>query len=316
MVFFQRCVFLGTSAAVPQPGKRNVSSMFLQFTSGRFVLIDCGEGTQHQLMLSNARMNRVTSVLLTHLHGDHCFGIFGLVHSLAMGGRTEDLHIFGPRGIKELLDTVLRLTGGWNAYKLSVTELDASKTTEFSVPVGETGSVTVTACPMDHRIDALGYVITESARPMKLDMAKVKSLGISGKLIGELKSGKNITLPSGEIVESANYLTPPDLSPRTCAVLQDTADGSSALPYISRCDLLIHECTYDNSHAEKAVEFGHSTPHIAASLARKCNAKRLALTHFSPRYEDTEILAQEARSELSGSGCEVILAADFLEIKF
>jgi ribonuclease Z len=169
---------------------------------------------------------------------------------------------------------------------------------------------------MDHRIEAIGYVFKESARSMKLDMDKVKRLGISGKLIGELKSGRSVTLPNNVIIDSADFLIPSELVSRSCAVLQDTADGSSALPYLENCDLLVHECTYENAHIEKALEFGHSTPRIAASLAKQCRAKRLALTHFSPRYEDTEILAQEARSELSGCSCEVILAADFLEIKF
>lgn len=316
MVFFQRLLFLGTSAAVPQPGKRNVSSILLQFTNGRFLLVDCGEGTQHQLMLSNARMNRITSILITHLHGDHCFGVFGLLHTLNMGGRVDDLYIYGPRGIREMIDTVMRLSGGWHGYPVHILELDTESVTQLEIPIGDSEKLQVTACPMSHRIDTVGFVFRESRRPAKLDAEKARLMGVSGHQLGDLKSGKDVRLHNGTVIMSSDCLIESEHEARICAVLQDTSDGSAAIPYLENCDLLVHECTYDNSQCSKAHEFGHATPDIAASLAVRCKARRLALTHFSPRFETTESLGEEAKLALAGHECEVILATDFLEIKF
>jgi len=236
--------------------------------------------------------------------------------TLGMGGRTEDLYIYGPIGLKELVDTVLRLTGRLDSYAVHIIELDASSLTELDIPIGQKDSLKVVACPMDHRIDTLGYIFKESPYPPKLNVEKLRSLGVDQRFFGALKSGQDVVLPDGRVIQS-NKCFQADLQiSQICAVLQDTADGSSALPFINNCSLLVHECTYDNSQHEKAIQFGHATPEIAARLAKASNAKRLALTHFSARYESTALLGEEALSTLEGCDCEVILATDFLEVKF
>jgi ribonuclease Z len=169
---------------------------------------------------------------------------------------------------------------------------------------------------MDHRIDTVGFVFKESKHPPKLDVERARSLGVDQSFFGSLKCGQDVVLPDGRIILSSECLITDVQQPRTCAVLQDTSDGTSALPFLEDCDLLVHECTYDNSQSDKAIQFGHATPSIAAKIAKTCNARRLALTHFSARYDGTEQLGEEARHELVGADCEVILATDFLEVKF
>ena len=311
---------MGTSSGVPLPGKRNVSSMLLQFANGRCILIDCGEGTQHQLMQCNVRMNRITSILLTHLHGDHCYGVFGLIHSLNMGGRTEDLYICAPRGVRELIETVLRLTGGWNGYKLVIEELDADNVTKFSVPIGDSDRIDVTACPMEHRVPTVGYVFQESTKVGALDAALARSLGASGAQLGELKMGKDVTVKDNssgvDRVIKASEVLGPSIEPRTVGILQDTSNGSSAVPYLRNCALLVHECTYERKLRDKAIEYGHSTSEMAAQLAKEIKPQVLALTHFSAKYEDIELenLKSEAEEVLVGINCKVTVARDFLEV--
>ena len=228
----------------------------------------------------------------------------------------DDLYIYGPEGVREMIDTVMRLSGGWHGYKIQIVELDTASVTHMDIPIGEKENLHVTACPMSHRIGTVGYVFRESKRPFKLDAEKAMLMGVSGQHLGDLKSGKDVALPNGTIVKSSDCLIAGELESRICAILQDTSDASAATPYLDKCDLLVHECTYDNSQCDKAHEFGHATPDIAAALARRCNARRLALTHFSPRFESTESLGDEARAALSGQDCEVILATDFLEVRF
>ena len=161
---FSRFMFLGTASAVPRPGHRNVSAMLLQFSCGSLTLIDCGEATQHQLMRSTVRMGSIDNILLTHLHGDHCFGLFGLMHTLNMGGRKSAIQIYGPSGTDELVRTVFRLTGGWNGFEIKVTELAPNNLHTFDIRYGTSSEqvlASVLACPMVHRLASFGYVISE-----------------------------------------------------------------------------------------------------------------------------------------------------------
>lgn len=313
---FSRFVFLGTSSAVPRPGLRNVSSMLLQFASGSTTMIDCGEGTQHQLMRSSVKMGNIDNILLTHLHGDHCYGFFGLVHTLNMGGRTQPLNVYGPSGVEELVRSVLRLTGGWDAFELRITELIPDKEHSFDLRSSSNEFlVHVTACPMVHRLTAFGYVFKEAAQARVLDSSMAKQLGVmEGPDLGKLKSGLDVSLPDGRIVRSAE-VTVSGRAARTVAILQDTSDSSSAVPHIQNCDLLIHEATYQASLREQAIQYGHSTTVMAAEVARAVKAKLLVLTHFSSRYggaEETKFLREEAQGELSDT--RVVLAEDFMEL--
>ena len=311
---FSRFVFLGTSSAVPRPGFRNVSSMLLQSSCGSVSLIDCGEATQHQLMRSTIRMGHIDNILITHLHGDHCFGLFGLMHTLNMSGRTDPVNLWGPVGINELIKTVFRLTGGWDSsFDLRINELEPAKTHQFDIKNSSNNLVaSVTACPMVHRIPAFGYVFREPNQPRVLDGEKAKQLGASGKELGQLKAGLDVTLSDGRSIQ-ANQVTSPARPSRTVAIMQDTRDSSTSYPYMQDCDLLIHEATYEAARQEQAIQYGHSTSVMAAEAAAAVNAKNLVLTHFSSRYSDTDdvkILKDEAERIIPHT--RVVLAEDFM----
>ena len=310
-------MFLGTCSAVPRPGSRNVSSMLLQFSSGSLAVIDCGEATQHQLMLSSVKMGQIDNILLTHLHGDHCYGLFGLVHTLNMGGRVKPVTLYGPKGTEELVRTVLRLTGGWDGFDINITELEPETIHSFDLKCSANKLLaTVTACPMVHRIPAFGYVFKELDQPMVLDGSKARQLGVPSLDMGKLKSGFDVTLADGTLVPSAN-VTYPGRPSRTIGIMQDTADASSAAPYMQNCDLLIHEATYEEARREQALLYGHSTTGMAAEMARLVHAKNLVLTHFSSRYSDVgmnDILKVETEAALQGTGIKVVLGEDFMSI--
>lgn len=288
--------------------------MLLQFSCGSLTLIDCGEATQHQLMRSNVRMGSIDNVLLTHLHGDHCFGLFGLMHTLNMGGRTNPLNLYGPVGTNELVRTVFRLTGGWNAFEIKITELEPGNVHLFEIKSATKDSViaSVHACPMVHRLAAFGYVIKEPEQGRVLDGAKAAAKGAVGSDLGKLKAGQNVTLADGSVIKSSE-VTLPGRRARTVAVMQDTSDASSALPYMQDVDLLVHEATYEKALESQAVEYGHSTSEMAARIAGEANAGILAMTHFSSRYgDDIEVLKEEAGKELHGKRTKVFLAEDFM----
>jgi ribonuclease Z len=311
---FKRLLFLGTSSGIPIPGKRNVSGAIVQFSCGRFILVDCGEGTQHQLMTSNVRMNRMVCVLITHLHGDHCYGLFGLLHTLNMSGRIEKLDIFGPRGLQELLDGVWRFTGGWNGFEICIHEISGDHAQTFTFPLSD-AEIRITACPMVHRVPCYGYVITEAISPPKLDVLKARALGAEGPQLGVLKSGGSVevTLEIGvsRLIKSEDVCFPAE-QPRCLGILQDTSDARSAIPYLQNCTLVVHESTYESSQSAKAIEFGHSTTVMAGDFARSVHAEKLILTHFSAKYEDADL--EKLRLEASAvSGCNVMVARDFAE---
>ena len=313
---FSRFVFLGTSSAVPRPNFRNVSSMLLQSTCGSVSLIDCGEATQHQLMRSTIRMSHIDNILVTHLHGDHCYGLFGLMHTLNMSGRTAPLRLWGPVGINELVTTVLRLTGGWDSsFDLQIHELEPEKTHHFQIRNSSDSVVaSVTACPMVHRIPAFGYVFKEPDQPRVLDGVKAKELGASGQQLGQLKAGLDVVLSDGRTIQSSD-VTSSGRASRTVAVMQDTRDCSSADQYMFNCDLLVHEATFEAARHGHAIQYGHSTSVMAAEAATRVRAKNLVLTHFSSRYSDdgdVNILKTEAQNILPNT--PIILAEDFLSI--
>jgi ribonuclease Z len=167
---------------------------------------------------------------------------------------------------------------------------------------------------MVHRISAFGYVLREPEQPLVLDAVKAKSLGAQSRELGLLKSGQDITLPNGDVIRSSE-VTSPGRAARTIGIMQDTCDASSAIPYMSNCDLLVHESTFENSMREKAIQYGHSTSGMAADFAAKVNAKNLVLTHFSSRYGEkgeNEKLRREAQEVLKAHRTRIFLAEDFM----
>lgn len=304
----QKVTFLGTSAAMPLPGKRNVSALAVSTSLGA-ILVDCGEGTQHQLALCTVlRSTQVKAICITHLHGDHCFGIWGVIASMNMEGRKTELHIVGPPGIRELVETVLRLGGGWDAndnFPLLFTEVSKISDNFCGVFAG----LEVCVYPMVHTLEAFGFVLKEPTEMGRLDAAKAAALGCPKHCFAKLKNGDDVHV-DGIVIASKDCVGPSRMG-RAVAILQDTCDASAAREACWEADLVIHECTFEQCMQTKAIEKGHSTSHMAGEFAASVHAKSLCLTHFSARYQDDQLesLVEEAKQCCS---CPVIAARDFM----
>jgi ribonuclease Z len=323
-----KLIFLGTGSAVPSPENRNTSSCAIQLSNGSHILIDAGEATQHQIMRSNTvYMNKIDAILITHAHLDHCAGIFGLLCTMATHGRTEPVVIIAPTALKTMINTVLLLGGGFYSFDIQYCLLpdqhgsgnislqnNSSKYIDLGVlPAG----IHCAAISLDHRITAYGYILTEPFKAGQLDAKKAMELGLKGKQLGQLKSGKAITLEDGRIVKSSDCVGPP-VAGRKLAILQDTCNTDHAAEKLTNVDILIHEATYHAELQQKAISHGHSTAEMAGKFAAKVSAKNLILTHFSMRYSKGELQQQQLINEAknavqeSGSDCSVFAAEDFL----
>ncbi|OXM16453.1 ribonuclease Z [Paenibacillus herberti] len=284
--------FLGTGAGRPSR-QRNVTSMALTLPQprGSIWLFDCGEATQHQLMNTPIKLNKIEAVFITHLHGDHINGLPGLLSSRSYHAGSGPLQLFGPQGIKDYIDAVFRLTSSHLDYELIITELEAGV-------IYEDEELIVEAHPLNHRVPCWGFRIVEKDKPGTLDAAKARELGVPfGPLLGQLKNGRDVMLPDGQLVRSGD-VTGPDLRGRIIAILGDTVPCHGVGQLAQGADLLVHEATFQGDMAEKAAAYGHSTTLQAAEAARAAGAQRLYMTHISSRYRDEDMVAllQEARS--------------------
>lgn len=281
---------LGTASAIPAHGRHLSACVFRR--EGRLFLFDCGEGTQYQLQRAGVRRSRIEAVFITHLHGDHLFGLPGLLTSFALLGRTAPLTIVGPAGLAEVLHVLPGLKRDWLPFAVRYVELEEGF--EHAL-VYETDDVTVEARPLDHRIFAAGFRVETKARPGRVDAEKARALGLAGPQIGALVRGEAVTTEAGRVVEPAEILGPerPGVAFAYCL---DTAPCDGARKLAERADLVLHDATFGEELRERAEETGHSTARQAAEVARDAGAKRLLLTHFSARYETPEPLVAEARA--------------------
>jgi ribonuclease Z len=275
-----RIVFLGTSAGMPSRA-RNVASVAV-IMDGRVLLFDCGEGTQHQLMRSDdVRAGGIEAIFITHLHGDHLFGLPGLLSSLGLGGRRDPLIVYGPPGIVAYLQSIPYFG---IAYELRVMEIEPGD-------VRRGDGYRVRCAPLVHHAPCFAYRIDEDARPGRFDADRARALGVPpGPLFGKLQRGEDV-----DGVRSADVVGP-SRPGRSIVYCTDTRPCPSAVELARDADVLIHESTYDASLSAEAKARDHSTASEAAGVARDANAGRLILTHFSPRYESAEPLVNEARA--------------------
>jgi ribonuclease Z len=280
--------FLGTGSAVPSR-TRNLTSIALSFDQrGDFWLFDCGEGTQHQIQRSALRLGQLGRIFITHLHGDHVFGLFGLLCTLSANAFPEGLDLYGPPGLEDLVLGTLSGAGGHLPIPMRFHAVRPGL-------VWEDDDYRVTCAPLLHVIPTFGYRVEELARPGRLDVERARALGVpDGPLLGRLKSGEDVTLDNGRVVP-ASGLTATPRPGRVFALCLDTAPCDGSLELAKEADLLVHEATYGSADAALAPDRLHSTPTQAAEVARQAGARRLAITHFSPRYQDAEPLAEEAR---------------------
>lgn len=283
--------FLGTGAGAPSL-QRNVTSIaFTRSIRGETWLFDCGEATQHQFMRSALKPGRLDKIFITHLHGDHIFGLPGLLTSRSMAGLSEPFTVYGPKGIKTFIETALSLSGSFTTYPLEIVEIEAGL-------VLDDGEFRVTAWPLNHVIECYGYRIEQYDKPGFLDAPRLKAEGVPrGPWYQQLKQGKKITLEDGRVINGADYLGPA-IKGKTLAIFGDTAPTDIALQLAAHVDVMVHETTLEAAMLEKANGRGHSTTLQAAEVAKKAGAKRMIATHFSSRYlpQDMARLLAECQS--------------------
>lgn len=296
--------FLGTNAGVPSKD-RNVTSMVLDLQNKQksMWMFDCGEATQHQILHTRVKLPRLNKIFITHLHGDHIFGLPGLLCSRSMGGTETLLTVYGPTGIKAFIETALTLSQSYLTYPINIVEID-----EAGFLFEEEG-MKVSCEALSHPVPCFGYRLEEENSPGKLDAEKLKANNIpTGAWLQELKQGKTITLPDGRVVDGKVYIGP-ETKGRCIAIFGDTQPTPNALKLANNADVIVHEATFKHEMAEQANSRGHSTTVQAAQLAKEANVKKLIITHISSRYSPEDCVELLKESQLIFSHTE--MASDF-----
>lgn len=302
-----RLTFLGTSAGTPTR-TRNMTSVALQWVQqGALWLFDCGEGTQHQILrASGVRVSQLEHLWVTHLHGDHVFGLPGLLasRSLVKGADTA-VTLHGPEGLEPYLRTVLSLTHTGVRYPWRVETVAEGL-------IYEDDKGLVTCRRLVHGVTSYGYAVQERPRPGEFDPVKAQELGVpAGPLYGRLKNGETITLPDGRTVDGAMLVGLPRPG-RKVVICGDTGATPAVVELAQGADVLVHEATFLTEDADRAAQVGHSTAAGAARAAREAGVGTLILTHFSPRYEsDRESRLPTLLAEAQAVFPNTFLAADF-----
>lgn len=289
---------------------RNVSSVALRLPQrGEVWLFDCGEGTQHQLLRSDLNISQLTRVFITHLHGDHVYGLMGLLATCGMSGHARRIEVYGPRGLAEYVRDVSRHTQLHTSYPLEVHTVEEGQ-------IFEDEEFAVRCVPLKHRLPAFGYRVEEKDRPGHFDAERAREQGIPpGPLYGRLKRGERVTLPDGRAFDGAEFCGP-TLRGRSVVYCTDTAYCRAAVELARDCDALIHEATFAESDEHLAARSTHSTASSAARTAQEAGARLLLITHFSPRYvrgnqTEPEDLLREARAVFPATE----MAHDFLSVE-
>jgi ribonuclease Z len=286
-----RLTFLGTSAAAPTL-HRNVSGLAVKSDSD-LLLFDCGEGSQRQMIRFGTGF-AVDAVFFTHFHLDHYLGIIGFLRTLGMGGRQEPLTLYGPPPASKLLDEAIHLGVERLMFDVRVLELKGGE-------VLQRGGYQVRAVKVDHRINALGYVLEEDVRPGRFDQARALVLGVApGPDFGKLQKGEAVKSQAGVEVLPTQVLGP-SRAGRKLVISGDTRPCPALVAAAQDADLLVHEATFSDEEQERALETRHSTAREAGRVAKAAGVKRLVLTHLSSRHDvDPRPLAEQAREEFSG----------------
>ncbi|WP_374717315.1 ribonuclease Z [Geobacillus thermodenitrificans] len=296
-------LFLGTGAGVPAK-ERNVSSIALQLLEERGAtwLFDCGEATQHQILHTTIRPRRIEHIFITHLHGDHLFGLPGLLGSRSFQSGETPLTVFGPKGIRQFVETALTVSGTRLRYELNIAEIDEGV-------IFDDERFSVTAKRLDHGMPSYGFRVAEKDLPGPLLVDRLKALGVRpGPIYQQIKQGKTVVLEDGTVLDGREFVGPPQKG-RIVAVLGDTRFCEAAIELAHEADVVIHEATFAAAEQRLARDYFHSTTTDAAEVAKRAGAKRLILTHISSRYQGEAALKllEEARRVFPNTE----LAADF-----
>lgn len=282
-----KLTILGCHSATPR-WDANPTAQVLE-VKGHLFLIDCGEGTQVQLRKFKVKFARIKHLFISHLHGDHFFGLVGLISTFRLLGREADLHIYGPKGIKEAVTLQLKLGNSWTNYPLLFHELD-SKEPQL---LFEDDKVTVTTIPLDHRVYTNGFLFREKPGERILDIDAARAAGVDLSYFAKIKQGFDAPTNAGTIVPNVQITSDPPPA-KSYAYCSDTAYYPAIVPQIKGVTALYHEATFLEAHQELAEKTKHSTAKEAGSIAKKAEVGTLILGHYSGRYRNLEAFKDEA----------------------
>ncbi|WP_318344544.1 ribonuclease Z [Flagellimonas baculiformis] len=287
-----RLTILGCYAATPRTFT-NPTSQVLEIQNHLF-LIDCGEGTQVQLRKYRVKFSRIKHIFISHLHGDHFFGLPGMISTFRLLGRETELHVYGPKGIKEAITLFLKLGDSWTNFPLIFHEIESKETTLLF----EDDKVSVHTIPLDHRVYTNGFLFREKEAPRTLDVEAARHFGVDKSQYIKIKEGADGITKNGNIVPNVKLtLDPP--KPKSYAYCSDTAYKESIVPLIANVDTLYHESTFLETEAHLCGKTKHSTAKQAAQIASQAHVDSLILGHYSTRYKSIELFKEEAQEVFS-----------------
>ena len=278
---------LGCGSALPTT--RHFATSQVVNLRDKLFMIDCGEGSQMQLRKSRLKFSRLNHIFISHLHGDHCFGLMGLISTFGLLGRTAELHIHSPKGLEELFSPLLAFFCKNMSYQVVFHEFD----TKEPVLIYEDRSMTVTTIPLQHRIPCCGFLFAEKPRPNHIIREMIDFYQVPVYELNRIKNGADFVTPEGEVIAN-DRLTRPSEPVRKYAYCSDTIYRKEIARQIAGVDLLFHEATFAQIDLARAKETFHTTASQAARLALDAGVKQLVIGHFSARYENEQVLLEEA----------------------
>lgn len=285
---------LGCGSALPTT--RHLATSQIVDLRDKLYMIDCGEGTQVQMRRMRVRFGRLAHIFISHLHGDHCFGLPGLISTLGMLGRTGELVVHGPKELETYLRPVMDLFCRGMEFEVRFNPVD----TRSHSLVMEDRSLSVYSIPLKHRIPTCGYLFAEKPKEAHIIREMTDFYQVPVRCMKDIKQGQDYVTPEGEVVPNSR-LTRPAAPPKRYAFCSDTAYNRSIIPIIEGADLLYHEATFAECDLARAKETFHSTARQAAEIARDAHVKRLVIGHYSARYEDLSELHREAEAVFPGT---------------
>lgn len=296
-------IFLGTGAGVPSK-ERNVSAVALSLLqeTNNIWLFDCGEATQHQILHTSIKPGKINKIFITHLHGDHIYGLPGLLSSRSFQGGDSQLTVYGPKGIRQFIEVSLQVSGTHLTYPLEIVELSSGK-------IFADDHFEVHCTELDHGVQSFGFRIKEKDQIGQLQVEKLKKMGISpGPVYKQIKENDMTELPDGTLLKRQDFVGP-DKQGRIISILGDTRSMAGTSSFVKDSDVLVHEATFEHTAEHLAYDYFHSTTTQAAHLAKESRVKQLILTHISSRYQKEDIprLLKEARNIFS----QTKVASDF-----
>lgn len=297
---------LGSSGALPAYGRHPASQ--LVEVQNRYFLVDCGEGAQMQLMRLQMNFHRINHIFISHLHGDHYLGVMGLIFTMHLQRRVNDLHLYSHRGLDEIITAHLRYSRSAPSFRIIFHHLEKG----VKQVIFEDDALTVETLPLSHKIRCSGFIFREKPKPRRIDKSRLPA-GLKVQQLAGLKNGLDIFDESGSMLYSNESLTFAPKKSRSYAYCSDTVFDESLVAHLKNIDLLYHEATFMSDAEDKAKETRHSTAKQAAQIAKLAEANRLLLGHFSARYKDLNPILEEAKTiftntDLAIEGQEFVIA--------